>query len=165
MKFDRAKRKSSVLPAELIGKWSLGTRQFEIRTNGDFFVLDHGIAYSLIESGTVFVHSGTRYTRLYGPPTGVVGVWQLEDDPTDEWNIRSDGTYTYHGIGFETYGEYTNNATTMSTGEFRSALFELGGNLTFDPPYAASELGPWSLTEPVLKIDLPSGQLLFNRVK
>jgi hypothetical protein len=152
------------LPAELVGKWTIGTRQYDFRANGDYLILDHGVPYSLVESGAVLVHSGTRYTRLYGGVTEVTGVWLLEDDPTDEWNIRSDGTYTYHGIGFETFGEYTNNATTMSTSEFYAVLSESGGNLTYNPPYAPSESGPWSLVEHILTVNLPSGQVQYTRV-
>ena len=112
----------------------------------------------------MLVFSGDRYTRLYGELTEIVGVWILESDPTDEWNLRNDGTYTYHGIGFETFGEYSNDASTMSTKEFRAILSEANGQLTFDPPYSASVSVPWALVEPILTVNLPSVQLPYTRV-
>ena len=110
------------------------------------------------------MHAGTRYTRQFGDPGSLPGVWLLESDPTVEWNLRSDGTYTYHWPGFESFGEYTLDATTMSTGEMRAILNESSGMLTFDPPYALSISGTWSITEPELTVSFPSGDVVYTRV-
>lgn len=166
MNFERQDKKKNMagsLPPELYGFWLLGSNRYEIRADDRYYVHDLDVPYGLIDAGMTLIHSGTRFNRLFGDPAALPGVWLLEGNPTEEWNLRTDGSYTYHWPGFEYFGEYSSTGATMTTAEMRAVLTEAGGVLTFDPPYAVSISAPWSLTEPYLTIDFPSGTQVFTR--
>ncbi|MGB0993901.1 MAG: hypothetical protein ACPG32_15705 [Akkermansiaceae bacterium] len=169
MKFTRPSKNplsTGTLPPELVGKWLLSAngQQYEISHDDRYFVYDSDIPYSLIDAGMTLVHNGTRYNRIFGAPTEVIGVWQLEEDPSDEWNFRADGSYTYYSPGQNFFGTYTTTATTISTVEFRAALTESAGVLSFDPPFNPTVAAPWALAEPELTLHFPSGSLVYTRV-
>ncbi len=90
---DRSSSQKRLIPNELIGLWERLGRKYEFRADGRYYVLDLDMYYRLLDSGMTLVHSGTRYKRLYGDPVGLSGVWQLEADPLEEWNLRTDGSY------------------------------------------------------------------------
>jgi len=166
MDFERYEKQTKVkvtIPQELIGFWKIESRRYEFRANSRYYVHDLDVSYQLVDSGMTLIHSGTRYIRLNSDPNGLPGVWSLEEDPTEEWNLRSDGTYTYHWPGYEYFGEYSFDATTMSTSEMRSILSESSGTLTFDPPYAPPVSGLWTIVEPELTITFPSGDVIYTR--
>ncbi|MGJ8695809.1 MAG: hypothetical protein ACSHYF_05785 [Verrucomicrobiaceae bacterium] len=168
MNFARPQKSNSTpstLPPELIGFWKIPGNPFryEIRDNDRYYVHNIDIPYQLLDGGMTFVHKGTRYNRVFGDPADLPGVWHLEDDPSEEWNLRADGTHTYHWPGFVYSGEYTFDAHTISDSSIRALLSENAGILTFDPPYEPTVTAPWSLTEPTLTIDFPSGTTTYNR--
>jgi hypothetical protein len=160
---DRPSSQKHLIPNELIGLWEHLGRKYEFRADGRYYVLDLDIAYQLIDGGMTLVHSGTRYKRLFGDPAGLPGVWQLEEDPLEEWNLRDDGSYTYHWPGYEYFGDYTHDSTTMSTSEMRAVVSESAGSITFDPPYALSTTGQWTIVEPTLTITFPTGPVVYTR--
>jgi hypothetical protein len=84
---DRSSSQKRLIPNDLIGLWERFGRKYEFRADGRYYVLDLDISYQLLDSGMTLVHSGTRYKRLYGDPVGLSGVWQLEADPLEEWNL------------------------------------------------------------------------------
>ena len=161
--FDKQTISEVLIPEELIGYWYIRSRRYEFRADGRYYVHELNTPYQLIESGMTLVYNGIRFKRLYGDPSGLPGVWLLESDTTEEWNIRSDGTYTWHWPGYEYFGEYLNNETVMSTCEMRAVLSESTGILTFDPPYAPSVSGVWNIDEPKLTIAFPSGDVIYTR--
>jgi hypothetical protein len=160
---ERLQRKA-VIPEELVGYWRIGNRRYEFRANGKYYAHDRNVPYELTNSGMTLIHNGTRYNRLYGDPKGVPGVWLLEKDPTEEWNLRNDGTYTYHLPLYEYSGDYTFDQSNMNTSEIRAVLSESSGTLIFDPPYASSHSGQWSIAEPTLSIIFSSGTVEYIRV-
>lgn len=160
---DRNQQIQVAFPQELVGYWRIGNQRYEFRANGRYYVHDLNIPYELIDSGMTLVFSGTRYSRRYGSPDGLPGVWFLEGDSTEEWNLRNDGSYTYHWPGYEYFGEYTFDEGSISTAEMRAVLSESSGTLIFDPPYSTNESGQWSINEPVLAIVFSSVVVEYTR--
>lgn len=168
MTFDHREQKlrENIIPTEIVGTYTIDgyPTKYEFRDDGKYFVLDRQ-PYQLIESGMTLVYGGVRYSRLYGDTNSLIGVWLLESDPTEEWNLRSDGSYTYHFSGFEYFGEYTFDTKKMNTKELRAIMSESAGTLTFDPPYALSVSGTWSIVDSKLAISFPSGDVVYNKIK
>ena len=160
---DRGVSRKSLVPVELIGHWENNGRIYEFRTDGRYYVHDTDVPYQLLDGGMTLLHSGTRYVRLYGSPGDLPGVWQLESDPQEEWNLRADGTYTYHWPGHEYFGDYTYDGSIMNTAEMRALVTEAAGAITFDPPYQLPVTGQWYLVEPELTITFPSGPVVYTR--
>ena len=152
-----------VIPEELIGYWRIDNRRYEFRGNGRYYVHDLNVPYELADSGMTLIHNRTRYNRLFGDSSGLPGVWALEEEPSEEWNLRNDGTYTYHWPGFEYFGEYSYDQNNMSTSEMRAFISESAGIITFQPPYASSHSGKWIISEPKLTITFFSGTVEYNR--
>ncbi|MEJ1379913.1 MAG: hypothetical protein RPU34_06670 [Candidatus Sedimenticola sp. (ex Thyasira tokunagai)] len=131
------------IPQELIGYWRIGNRRYEFTNDSRYYVHDLDVPYELVDSGSVLVVAGTRYNRLYGNPAELTGIWLLEDDPTEEWNLRSDGTYTYHWPGFEYFGDYSFTESTMNTREMRAVIMESSGTIIFLITHQAQLLSLW----------------------
>lgn len=163
MDFSWNKQKAGNVPASFVGYWKIENRKYEIRDNGFYLIHSNAIPYSLMDSGKILIKNGTRFSRLFGSPDELPGVWQLESNPTEELNLREDGTYTYHWPGAEYFGEYSYNHNSLATWEMRAVVRESSGIVTFDPPYAPSVSGAWSLVEPNLSIVLPGGTTVYTR--
>ena len=162
-KFNTKQLTAKSMPQELVGYWTIGNRRFEFTNDAHYYVHDLDVPYELVESGSVLVVAGIRYVRLYGNPTGLSGVWLLEDDSTEEWNLRNDGTYTYHWSGYEYFGDYSSNGSTMNTREMRAVITESSGTIIFDPPYELAQSGQWSISGSKLSIVFPSGTVIYTR--
>ena len=160
----RSSSQKNLMPNELIGLWERNGRRYEFRIDGRYYVLDLNKPYQLPDNGMTLAHSGTRYNRIYGDPAGLPGVWQLEGYPQEEWNLRTDGSYTYHWPSHEFFGDYTYDSAIVSTSEMRAVVSESAGSITFDPPYALSLTGQWNIVEPTLTITFPSGPVVYTRV-
>lgn len=94
-------------------------------------------AFQLLMGGQKLDWGGIAYTRLYGDPASLVGVWDA-DATDDQVHFRSNGSVTFHGgPGDEYFGTYEISPTNtqITYFELRSILRVTGTLLEFDPPY------------------------------
>ena len=161
IEYERTNKASSI-PAVLVGRWTIGMDLYEIMHDDRYYVFSEDISFQLIDNGETLVY-GSRYKRLSGNPAEIYGVWTLENDPTEEWTLRSDNSYTYSFPGFVYVGFFTVSGTKLKTIEMRAVVSESGGILTFSPPYSAPMSGAWSLAGTALTIAFPTGDIVYTK--
>ena len=158
------KNKTLSIPTVLIGRWSVGVDVYEIKSDNRYYVLSGDIPIELTDGGATLLHGGTRYNRVSGNASEFYGVWSLESDPTEEWTLRADNSYTYHFSNFVYVGFFDISGAIMNSGEMRAVLSEDNGTLTFSPPYSPPLSGAWSVAGSTLTVSFPTGDVVYTKI-
>jgi len=130
----------------LVGSWkpkgaAANFPTYRVDAAGHYFAAFPAQPISYQASGTKLNWGGVLYTKLYGTPGTLPGIWTGDSDG-DELNFRADGTVTIHAAATEEYfGNYElqNSGNALWYEEFRSTITITGARITFDPPYATNQ--------------------------
>lgn len=158
-----------LVPADMVGTWQVaGTaQQFKITANGGYHAVDSGSPYTLVDPNTLEWPTGrTTYTRVYGSPGELVGVW-FEDEYQEEITLRADGSFsTYWHSGEQYAGTYSANDTHISTTELYSLITVDADYIVFQPAYAPPSGGAYVIESPDRWHYFPDsgGQVTYDRI-
>lgn len=155
---------------DLVGTWkpksaTVSFPTYRVDAAGHYFVAFPAQSIAFEDGGTKLVWGGTPYTKLYGTPGEIVGVW-VAASGSEEWNFRADGTVTGHISATEEYfGNYElrDGNSKLWYEEFRSLVASVGARIEFDPPYAPDVSYDFSLVGPIWTLfDIATGAIVFE---
>jgi len=163
---NKEQKSSSNIPQELIGTWKAqgSANQYEITESGGYYVIDTPKSYTLQDPNTLLWHV-TVYTRVYGVPGSLVGVWWSEVQQ-EEISIRDNNTYSSYGVDGDVYtGTYSATETQIFTTSLYALLRFDGIHMTWVIPYDLPIFGTYEIESPTKWFFRPDdgGEVVYYR--
>ena len=164
----------------LIATWNNGgSRLIEIKNAGELFVIGNPQPYSITNNDQRLTFLNTNPIQIFDRLTSgnsIVGVWERYetvngDNWREEWNIRSDGSYSTHFTLNGTpdtflHGVYANSSGHFTSREHRATVATNGSNMTMAQFFGPIEQGTYTVAndEQSWIFNGPNGAITHTRV-